>query len=269
MSYCIANYSRRIASDLSELSNAPWIPLAGTLSDAVSQPLYGYFAQSLGRERPVIFASSTLTLAFLTCFISVWLWQLVVGRIIFGIGSSGISLLAIVMLTDVIPLASVPLWRSVLVIGQNLGLMSGGPLGSYIAATTNWHVPFLIESVLATCATTILLLAFKRVVKETTSSLARPLTGLNRLDKLGLTILPLLILAPVAAITLGENVLAWDHPLVIALLAMFIPLLVVFVYVEGKVAVNPLLPPRIFKSWQTIGVLICTALSVWARNQVS
>lgn len=42
--------------------------------------------------------------------------------------------------TDLVSLASLPLWRSALVIVQSCGFMLGSPLGSSLAAVTSWHM---------------------------------------------------------------------------------------------------------------------------------
>ena len=159
IAYCMANYSRRFgnyqsivtsrlralislpakASDLGELRNAAWIPLAGSISDATCQPIVSLLecvldwlvhstivrlscqvkrdpsandrsihssfnwasrlASLSPSQLPFLHLSKKYTDALVNSFASQNIWQLALGRVLFGTGSSGVLLLAIVMLT--------------------------------------------------------------------------------------------------------------------------------------------------------------------------
>ncbi|KAE8451781.1 hypothetical protein EG329_002621 [Mollisiaceae sp. DMI_Dod_QoI] len=262
------------ASDLSELGNAAWIPLAGSISDATCQPIYGYLAKLKGTLRPMVLASALLSLGLLTCFASQSLWQLALGRVLFGMGSSGVLLLAIVMLTDLVPLANLPLWRSVVVVVQSLGFMSGGPLGSLLASETSWHIPFLVESLLASLATLILLLAMRspvaldQVESQTSEPPTTPVTLVHNFDILGGILLLLTVLVPLVGLNLWGNVLPGTHPAEITFLCLTPMLLGLFTYHELYNNKSTLLPLHLFKNLQSVAILACTGLTIFARNQL-
>ncbi|PMD56199.1 uncharacterized protein K444DRAFT_632624 [Hyaloscypha bicolor E] len=198
------------ASDLGELRNAAWIPLAGSISDA----------------------------------------------------------------TYLVPLANLPLWRSVLVIVQSFGFMSGGPLGSLLASATSWHIPFLVESTLAGAATLILLLALRSpaILDRADSQPPEPSTTLaapvHTFDILGGILLLFTVLVPLVGLNLWGNVLPGAHPIEITLLCLTLVLLTFFTYHERYNSKSTLLPLHMLKNPQSLAVLACTGLTIFARNQL-
>ncbi|KAF1990070.1 MFS general substrate transporter [Aulographum hederae CBS 113979] len=271
ISYCMANYSRRIASDLGQLDNAVWIPLSGSVSEAAFQPLYGYFTKLYGRTRPAIVAISCLTVGFLLCGLSQTLWQLALARVLVGMGSSGVLIIAIFLLADLTSLGTLPLWRSVLVVVQSCGFMLGSPIGSLIAKAASWHIPFFIEAALSAIAGIILFAGFHRITsrakKTKLSVLPSGTSDGRKFDTLGSTVLLVAVVTPLIALNLGGNALPWGHPLIIVLLSLTLPLFVGFGLIETFVAAFPLLPLQLLRSRLTLKVLLCTALTIYARNQ--
>ncbi|XXG96393.1 hypothetical protein Hte_002675 [Hypoxylon texense] len=63
------NYSKRIASDLHQLSNAVWIILVGSIMETASQPVYAYLSDVQGRKRAFLLAASLTAIGFLLWFV--------------------------------------------------------------------------------------------------------------------------------------------------------------------------------------------------------
>lgn len=66
-------------------------------------------------------------------------------------------------------------------------------------------------------------------------------SNVPRLDVFGWLLLVLAVTTPLLALTLGDNLLAWSHPLEITLLVSAPILMGSFVYFETKVATNPVI----------------------------
>ncbi|KAI1456478.1 MFS general substrate transporter [Annulohypoxylon moriforme] len=108
------NYSKRIASDLHQLSNAVWIILVGSITETASQPVYAYLSNNQGRKKAFLLAASLTTI-------------------------------------DNVPLKDFALWRSLLIFVQMAGDVSGGPLGSVIADASSWQAVYGIETIVMLC----------------------------------------------------------------------------------------------------------------------
>lgn len=152
--------------------------------------------------------------------------------------------------------------------------MSGGPLGSLLASATSWHIPFLVESTLAGAATLILLLALRSpaILDRADSQPPEPSTTLaapvHTFDILGGILLLFTVLVPLVGLNLWGNVLPGAHPIEITLLCLTLVLLTFFTYHERYNSKSTLLPLHMLKNPQSLAVLACTGLTIFARNQL-
>ncbi|KAI1439985.1 MFS general substrate transporter [Annulohypoxylon stygium] len=205
------NYSKRIASDLHQLSNAVWIILVGSITETASQPVYAYLSNNQGRKKAFLLAASLTTIGFLLCSLSTRLLHLVLARLAVGSGCAGVSLVVTIIINDNVPLKDFALWRSLLIFVQMAGDVSGGPLGSAIADASSWQAVYGIETIVMLCglaAASFSLAASQNQSRDSPKS---------RLDFLQTILLFVTIALPLFALNLGGDVLPWSHPAVIVL----------------------------------------------------
>ncbi|KAI1135825.1 MFS general substrate transporter [Hypoxylon sp. FL0543] len=207
------NYSKRIASDLHQLSSAVWIVLVGSITETASQPVYAYLCEAQGRKRAFLLAASLTTIGFFFCSLSTQLLQIVLSRLVVGSGCSGFSLVVTIIINDNVPLRDFALWRSLLIFIQMAGDISGGPLGSAIADASGWQMVFRIETIVMFCG---LAVASCSLRISTTQSEDSPKP---RIDLVPILLLFVTIALPLFALNLGGVVFPWDHPTVITLFA--------------------------------------------------
>jgi MFS family permease len=67
------------------------------------------------------------------------MWQVVLGRVISGAGSSGMTALVSVLITDLLPLRDVAQWRAFVNVVATTGRSIGGPLGGWLADVVGWR----------------------------------------------------------------------------------------------------------------------------------
>ncbi|KAI2463846.1 MFS general substrate transporter [Annulohypoxylon bovei var. microspora] len=213
------NYSKRIASDLHQLSNAVWIILVGSITETASQPVYAYLSNNQGRKRAFLLAAS--------------LTAVVLSRLVVGSGCAGVSLVVTIIINGIIsldtsfcrslanspghldnvPLKDFALWRSLLIFVQMAGDVSGGPLGSAIADASSWQAVYGIETIVMLCG-----LAAASCSLTASRSQSRD-SPKPRLDFVQIILLFVTIALPLFALNLGGVVLPWSHPAVIVLFA--------------------------------------------------
>ncbi|KAI2602327.1 MFS general substrate transporter [Hypoxylon sp. NC1633] len=207
------NYSKRIASDLRQLSNAVWIILVGSITETASQPFYAYLSNVQGRKRAFLLAASLTTIGFLLCSLSTKLVHLILSRLVVGSGCAGVPLVVTVMINDKVPLRDFALWRSLLIFVQMAGDISGGPLGSAIADASGWQTVFRVETLVMLCG-----LAVASGTLQLSHDRDRD-SPKPQLDLLQSFLLFVAIALPLFALNLGGVILPWSHPAVIVLLA--------------------------------------------------
>lgn len=65
--------------------------------------------------------------------------QVIFGRVIEGTGGAGMVCMVSILLTDLVPLHKVAIYRSYVNIVQTAGRSCGGVIGGYIAQTIGWR----------------------------------------------------------------------------------------------------------------------------------
>lgn len=179
--------------------------------------------------------------------------QVIFGRVISGAGSSGMTVLVSILITDLLPIQDVAQWRSYVNIVATTGRSLGGPLGGWLADVIGWRWSFLGQAPVIALA--IVLCAFclpASTSGRTTSDLDDGSTSsawkqLRRIDFKGAVIFGAMILALLVPAELGGDYLPWSHPIIIGLFASSIALLYVFVAVEKRTA-EPIIPLEIFQN---------------------
>jgi MFS family permease len=105
----------------------------------VAQPLYGKLSDIYGRKRCLqvsylLFAMGTAGGGF-----GRTMGQVIAARAVQGAGGAGMVCMVSILLTDVVPLQDVALYRSYVNIVQTIGRGCGGAVGGYLAETIGWR----------------------------------------------------------------------------------------------------------------------------------
>ncbi|KAJ5777289.1 hypothetical protein N7520_000535 [Penicillium odoratum] len=122
-----------------------WVGSAYLLPVAVFQPLVGTVSKDLGRKKFLIASIFLFTLGSLICGTSRAIPQLLVGRVIQGIGGGGISALVYVIPADVLTLRQRPIAIMLMQGGWALGAILGPVLGGVLAAPKIWRWVFYMN----------------------------------------------------------------------------------------------------------------------------
>jgi MFS family permease len=83
--------SQHIASEFQQLSHASWLVTSYGLAQSASQPLYGKLSDTFGRKSNLITAYILFTGGIFLCGSGQVYWQLLLGRVISGIGGAGMT----------------------------------------------------------------------------------------------------------------------------------------------------------------------------------
>ena len=218
-----------IVSDLDGLEIMNWVVSIFLLMTAVSTPLYGKLADSIGRK-PVFFFFFALFVTGSSLFgLAENMIELLLFRVIQGLGSGAVQPVAITIIADLYTLQ-----KRAKMLGLNSGFWGVASviaplLGGFIVQHLSWHWVFYINVPIGIIAF-LLVLVYLREPKHKSSS---------KLDLQGTIWLVLLLLALMFFLQdLGSNM----NLLVMAALAVLIVISVILFFRAEKRAADPIMP---------------------------
>ena len=115
------------------------------LAVAVFVPISGWAADRYGARRVFIAAIALFTLSSLTCALSTTLTELVLSRIVQGIGGAMMVPVGRIILLRTIPKHELLKAMAFLSMPALIGPMAGPPLGGFLVTYASWHWIFLIN----------------------------------------------------------------------------------------------------------------------------
>ncbi|KAJ7611730.1 MFS general substrate transporter [Roridomyces roridus] len=239
----VATLISTIGSDLENMQLSSWIGTAYLLSLCAFTPLYGRLANILGRRPSILFAGTLFGAATVLCGFAQNMTQLIALRALAGAGSSGMTVVGSVVMSDSVPLKSRGLYQGFANLLFGLGAAVGGPLGGWLGDTIGWRAAFVCQAPFLVVA---LILLFSKV-REPESPLAPTNTTiyvkLKRIDYAGSATL----VAALVTFLIGLNIKTttsrqWGDSQVLGLLVAGIVLLCFFVWIELRYASEPVMP---------------------------
>lgn len=166
-------------------------------------------------------------------------WILITGRAIAGLGGGAMVTISMFVAGDLVPLRKRGMLQGIgnIVFGAGSGL--GGLLGGWINGLAGWRVAFLVQVPFLVAGAVMVFFTVRVPVKATEKS------ALKRVDYLGSLTLTCALVLFLMGLNTGGNMLPWTHPLVLTALPLSLAFLLIFVYVEEKKALEPIIPVRL------------------------
>lgn len=218
-----------IISDLDGLKIMNWVVSIFLLMTAVSTPLYGKLADSIGRKPVFLFGIALFVIGSSLCGLAQNMIELILFRVIQGLGSGAVQPVAYTIIADLYTSQ-----KRAKMLGLNSGFWGVASviaplLGGFIVQHLSWHLVFYINVPIGIIAF-LLVLVYLREPKHKSSS---------KLDLQGTIWLVLLLLALMFFLQdLGSNM----NLLVMAALAVLIVISVILFFRAEKRAADPIMP---------------------------
>lgn len=203
------------------------------------QPLSGSLTDIFGRRSGLVWANIFFGVGTLICGFAKEEWVIILGRVIAGIGGGCLNTVSVFVASDLIPLRRRGVWQGFGNVSFSLGSGLGGLFGGWISDVWSWRwafwiqIPFVVISMIGVFFTVDI------PTKESNKS------RLKRVDFLGAILLILSLVLLLLGLNSGGNVVPWNHPLVYISLPLSGVFLIAFVYVEDKIASEPVIPVRL------------------------
>lgn len=233
-----------IVSDLNGLEIMNWVVSIFLFMTAVSTPLYGKLADSIGRKPIFLFGIALFVVGSALCGQANNMLELILFRVIQGLGSGAVQPVAMTIIADMYTLE-----KRTKMLGLNSGFWGVASviaplLGGFIVQNLSWHWVFYINVPIG-------LIAFLLVVVFLSEPKAKKKTKLDVKGTFWLVVLLLTLM-----FTLQE--LSSLSPITLLALAALIILSAMMFYHEEKRAEDPIMPLTMLKGREFLAVNMIT-----------
>ncbi|KAJ2667964.1 hypothetical protein IWW42_005560, partial [Coemansia sp. RSA 1085] len=240
----------KIAEDFAALSDATWIATAYMLTTTALQPLYGKLSDTFGRKPTLMGAILVFLGGSAACGWASTMGVLVFGRALQGVGGAGLLSLVFIVVSDLTAEHERAAYMGVLGAVWSIASVVGPLLGGVFSDKASWRWAFWINLVAAIPVLPILMLVLKLPKPQGSFT-----EKLKKVDFAGSLVLIGGVVMLLLALTWGGKTFPWSSARVICLLVFGVLTLGVFLLIEWKVALVPIVPMRLLAN-RNVGLIV-------------
>ncbi|RMY45081.1 hypothetical protein D0863_16110 [Hortaea werneckii] len=201
----------KVASEFNDLDSGSWLMSAYILAQCVAQPLYGKLSDLFGRKALLQLSYVLFAVGTAGAGLSLSMGAVIVSRAVQGSGSAGMLAMVSIIITDLVPMNEVAVFRS--------------------------YVPFILLA--------IILVQFRlHMAEKSVESTERTWDKLKRIDFIGAFFLCSTILAVCLVLDLGGKKVGWTSQSILVFGGIATLSAIGFV-ISARYAAEPILPLRL------------------------
>ncbi len=239
-----------IGRDLKDFALIPWVIAGSLVASTVATPIYGKLSDSRGRRPLLLFAIGLYVGSAVLCSVAQSMPQLVVFRILQGLGAGGLLSLVQAVVADIAPGPERGRYQGYLAGTFAVAAVAGPMLGGLLTHHISWRAVFWMSVPLGGLAWWLAHRALRSIAFE-----PKP----HRIDYAGAALLGGAISSAMVALTLMGQGRPLLSTVILGLFGLAAALTVVLVLQERQ-APEPLLPPELFRN--AVVVTCCAVLSL-------
>jgi MFS family permease len=221
-----------IGNDLHDVEHLPWVVTAYLLSGTAVTPLYGKFADVIGRRTTMMTAIGIFLVGSILSAIAPTMWFLIAARFLQGLGGGGLIALSQTIVGDVIPPRERMRYQGYFAMVFVTSSIAGPVLGGFFAERLHWSLIFWINVPLGILAFAMTNDVMKRLPRH-----ERP----HKIDVIGAVLVIVATVTLLLALSWGGGSYAWTSPQVVGLLVVALVTTVLFVR-RLMTAAEPFIP---------------------------
>ncbi len=225
-----------ISAQFKDIDLLAWVIAAYMVALTVAVPIYGKLGDLYGRRRLMLFGLGLFTLASLLCGFAQSMEQLVLARVLQGIGAGGMVSVSQAIVADIVPPRERGRYQGYFSSMYAVASVAGPVLGGLMTEYLSWRWVFLINLPLGIVA----LVVAWRSLKGLPVPQRKPV-----IDYLGTVLMIIGLTSLLLGITEIGQGHGLDNPRILIMLGIALFTLSLFAWYERKVQ-EPLLPMHLF-----------------------
>ncbi|GFM79898.1 MFS transporter [Pseudomonas cichorii] len=225
-----------ISAQFKDIDLLAWVIAAYMVALTVAVPIYGKLGDLYGRRRLMLFGLGLFTLASLFCGFAQSMEQLVLARVLQGIGAGGMVSVSQAIIADIVPPRERGRYQGYFSSMYAIASVAGPVLGGLMTEYLSWRWVFLINLPLGIVAWV--------VAYRTLNGLPVPQRK-PVIDYLGTVLMIIGLTSLLLGITEIGQGHGLSHPRILLLLGIALFTLALFAWYERR-ALEPLLPMHLF-----------------------
>jgi EmrB/QacA subfamily drug resistance transporter len=226
-----------IVSELGGLEHLAWVVTAYLLAQTIVTPLYGKLGDLYGRKRVLQTAIVLFLVGSALCGLSQTMTQLILFRVVQGLGGGGLIVTTQAAVADIIPPRERGRYMGIFGAVFGVSSIAGPLLGGYFTTHWSWRWIFYINLPVGIFALVVLAATLPGMSRR----------AQHRIDYVGAALLATVLSGIILYADLGGTAMPWTAPLMVGLLAACLTALTLFVVVERR-ATEPVLPLTLFRN---------------------
>ena len=226
-----------IAGDLGGFQDLAWVVTAYLLTSTASTPLWGKLGDLYGRKRFMMAAIVIFLVGSALCGLAWNLGALIGFRALQGIGAGGLMVMAMSVVGDIVSPRERGKYQGYIQAVFALASVAGPLVGGVFVDTLSWHWVFYVNIPLGIAA----LFMIGAVLPATVNRVR------HKVDYVGAALLVAAVSSLLLLTVWGGRTYAWSSPTIIGTAALFMVLLVGFLWWENKTE-EPILPLSMFRN---------------------
>src|SRR5690242_17233038 len=224
-----------VVADLGGAGHQSWVVTSYLLASTIVTAVVGKLGDTFGRKRVFQVAILVFLAGSVLCGLAGSMTMLVASRALQGFGGGAITVTAVAVIGEVIPLRERGRYQGALGAVFGVTTVVGPLLGGFFTDQLSWRWAFWINVPVAVVVIAVAVVAIPNLGRT-----ARPI-----IDYAGIVFVGLGATGLTLATSWGGSTYPWGSPTIIALFIGSVVALAVFVFVEMR-AKEPILPIRLF-----------------------
>ncbi|CAG8546635.1 11576_t:CDS:1 [Ambispora leptoticha] len=242
----------KTASDIYPLSNSLWIVTSYIFTLIATLSIYTKFSEIFGYKYTFIFANSIFMVGSILCGASQNLIMIIIGRSISGIGGGGIICFTMINALDIVPEKFKKMYQVITSGIFVFATVFGPTIKGIFIEYASWRWAFFKDIPVSLFVIIVVI-----IFTEASTIQGSRREKLLRIDYIGTLLFSLSILANLIALDWAGNKYEWSSILVISFLVVGLLLFLSFIFVEFRLAKDPLIPFKLFKIRNALIIYIC------------